>query len=85
MDMRIGINGFGQIGRMVFQSICDRGLLGNIMDVVAVDDISTDADYYAYQMKYDSIHGKFKHDIATEKSRPDLIENDVLVIGGHRI
>ena len=57
MAIKVGINGFGRIGRMVFQAICDQGLLGKEIDVVAVVDISTDADYFAYQMKYDSIHG----------------------------
>jgi glyceraldehyde 3-phosphate dehydrogenase len=85
MAMKIGINGFGRIGRLVFQSICNRGLLGNIMDVVAVVDISTDADYYAYQLKYDSIHGKFNHMMTTDKSQPDHNENDILVVDGHQI
>ena len=47
MAVRVGINGFGRIGRMVFQALCDQGLLGKVIDVVAVVDISTDADYFA--------------------------------------
>jgi glyceraldehyde-3-phosphate dehydrogenase/erythrose-4-phosphate dehydrogenase len=43
------------------------------------------ADYFAYQMKYDSVHGKFKHTVTTEKSNPSLPENDVLVVNGHKI
>ena len=82
MAIKVGINGFGRIGRMVFQAICDQGLLGSAIDVVAVADISIDADYFAYQIKYDSIQGQFKHDIATEKSSADSSENDVLVING---
>ena len=58
MAVKVAINGFGRIGRMVFQALCDQGLLGKSIDVVAVVDVSTDADYFAYQMKYDSIHGK---------------------------
>ena len=85
MSIRVGINGFGRIGRMVFQAICDKGLLGKEMDVRAVVDISTDADYFAYQMKYDSIHGHFKHDIKTAKSDPSKTENDVLIVDGHKI
>ncbi|MBP7056326.1 MAG: type I glyceraldehyde-3-phosphate dehydrogenase [Candidatus Omnitrophica bacterium] len=85
MAVKIGINGFGRIGRMVFQAIADQGLLGKELDVVAVVDISTDADYFAYQMKYDSIHGKFKHDIKTTKSDPSKEENDTLVVNGHKI
>jgi glyceraldehyde 3-phosphate dehydrogenase len=80
----VGINGFGRIGRMVFQAICDQGLLGKDIDVVAVVDISTDADYFAYQMKYDSVHGRFKHKVATEKSDPSKEDADVLVVNGHK-
>ncbi|MDD5672377.1 MAG: glyceraldehyde 3-phosphate dehydrogenase NAD-binding domain-containing protein, partial [Candidatus Omnitrophica bacterium] len=85
MSIRVGINGFGRIGRMVFQAICDQGLLGNPIDVVAVVDISTDADYFAYQLKYDSIHGKFKHDLATTKSDPSKEGADILVVNGNKI
>src|SRR6202142_3036144 len=85
MAIRVGINGFGRIGRMVFQAICDKGLLGKEIDVRAVVDISTDADYFAYQMKYDSIHGKFKHDVTTEKSSPALDEPDTIVVNGHKV
>ncbi len=70
MAVKVAINGFGRIGRMVFQALVDQGLLGKSIDVVAVVDVSTDADYFAYQMKYDSVHGKFKHAVATEKSNP---------------
>ena len=85
MAIKVGINGFGRIGRMVFQAICDQGLLGKEIDVVAVVDISTDADYFAYQMKYDSIHGKFKHTVTTQKSDDSKQENDVLVVNGNKI
>ncbi|HOT28001.1 MAG TPA: type I glyceraldehyde-3-phosphate dehydrogenase [Candidatus Ozemobacteraceae bacterium] len=85
MAKKIGINGFGRIGRMVFQAICDQGLLGKTFDVVAVVDVSTDADYFAYQMKYDSVQGKFKHAVTTEKSDPSKTENDVIVVNGHKI
>ena len=85
MALKVGINGFGRIGRMAFQAICDQGLLGKQVDVVAVVDISTDADYFAYQMKYDSVHGQFKHKVETRKSEPSKTENDVLVVNGHSI
>lgn len=85
MAVKVGINGFGRIGRMVFQAICDQGLLGTEIDVVAVVDMSTDADYFAYQIKYDSIQGKFKHAVSTKKSSPEKTENDVLVINGHEV
>src|ERR1041385_6272265 len=82
---KVGINGFGRIGRMVFQALCDQGLLGKEIDVVAVVDISTDADYFAYQMKYDSVHGRFKHEVRTEKSDPAKEESDTLIVNGHKI
>ena len=85
MAVKVGINGFGRIGRMVFQAICDKGLLGKSIDVKAVVDIFTDADYFAYQMKYDSIHGKFKHELRTEKSDPAKEEADTLIVDGHKI
>lgn len=85
MPVKVAINGFGRIGRMVFQALCDQGLLGKSIDVVAVVDVSTDADYFAYQIKYDSVHGHFKHAVATEKSSPALAEADVLVVNGHKI
>lgn len=70
---------------MVFQALCDQGLLGPQFEVVAVVDVSTDADYFAYQMKYDSVHGKFKHTVTTEKSDAAKPEADVLVVNGHKI
>jgi glyceraldehyde 3-phosphate dehydrogenase len=88
MAIKVGINGFGRIGRMAFQALCDQGLLGKgrgQIDVVAVVDISTDAEYFAYQMKYDSVHGKFKHALAVKKSDPAKEEADVLVVNGHEI
>merc|ERR1719160_1912282 len=47
--------------------------------------MTTDADYFAYQMKYDSTHGKFKHTVATEKSDPSLEKADTLIVNGNRI
>lgn len=85
MAVKVGINGFGRIGRMVFQAIVEQGLLGKEFDVVAVVDISTDADYFAYQMKYDSVHGRFKYDVKTTKSDPSKEENDTLIVEGNKI
>jgi glyceraldehyde 3-phosphate dehydrogenase len=83
--IKIGINGFGRIGRMVFQAICDQGLLGKELDVVAVVDVSTDADYFAYQIRYDSVHGRFKHTVETAKSDASLEEADILIVNGHKV
>src|SRR5947207_12608887 len=86
MALKVGINGFGRIGRLVFQALCDQGLLGKTIDVKAVVDISTDADYFAYQLKYDSVHGKFKHKIETSRSAGATgPEADTLVVNGHSI
>lgn len=85
MAVKVGINGFGRIGRLVFSALYDKGLLGKEVDVVAVVDISTDAAYFAYQLKYDSIHGKFKGQLSTAKSDPSLAEDDILVVDGHKI
>lgn len=85
MALKVAINGFGRIGRIVFQAIVERGLLGKDVEVVAVVDMSTDADYFAYQLKYDSVHGRMKADFATKKSSPDKAENDILVVNGQEI
>ena len=85
MPVKVGINGFGRIGRMVFQAMCDQGLVGTQIDVVAVADVTTDADYFAYQIKYDSTHGHFKHKVSTAKSSPSVKKNDVIVVNGHHI
>lgn len=84
--MKVAINGFGRIGRLVLQAIVEQGLLGKEVDVVAVVDISTEADYFIYQFKYDSIHGKAKNmTFASEKSSPTAEANDVMIINGHKI
>jgi glyceraldehyde 3-phosphate dehydrogenase len=85
MSAKVAINGFGRIGRLVFNAIVDKGLLGKDIDLVAVVDVSTDASYFAYQLKYDSVHGKFNGTITAEKSKPDLKENDILVVNGNKI
>jgi glyceraldehyde 3-phosphate dehydrogenase len=84
MALKVGINGFGRIGRLVFQAIAGQGLLGKEIDVVAVVDISTDADYFAYQLKYDSVHGRFGHAVSTEKSDASLETADILIVDGHK-
>jgi glyceraldehyde 3-phosphate dehydrogenase len=85
MAVKVAINGFGRIGRLVFQAMVDQGLLGKVFDVVGVVDVSTDASYFGYQLKYDSIHGRMKADIGSEKSKPGLEEDDVLVVNGHKV
>ncbi|MDX9897607.1 MAG: type I glyceraldehyde-3-phosphate dehydrogenase [Spirochaetia bacterium] len=84
--MKVAINGFGRIGRLVLQSIVEQGLLAkDKIDVVAVVDITTDAQYFAYQLRYDSVHGRMKADITTKKSDASLAEDDTLLVNGHEI
>ncbi len=82
--IKLGINGFGRIGRLVFRAICDQGLLGKEIDVVAVNDL-VPADNLAYLVKYDSIQGKAKETVSSAKSDPSLAEDDLLIVDGHTI
>jgi glyceraldehyde 3-phosphate dehydrogenase len=84
MNVKIGINGFGRIGRLVFNAIAEQGLLGKQLEVVAVVDVSTDAKYFAYQLKYDSVHGKFAGEITPEKSAAAAETDDVIVVNGFK-
>ena len=61
MAIRIGINGFGRIGRMAFRAMLDK----KEVEVVAVNDI-TDAKTLAHLLKYDSVHGSLKHQVKAE-------------------
>jgi len=85
MAVKVGINGFGRIGRLVLQVLCDQGLLGKEIDVVAIVDVSTDARYLAYQFKHDSVHGKSTHQVSVDKSDPFNKGLDIVVINGHKI
>jgi glyceraldehyde 3-phosphate dehydrogenase len=82
--VKVGINGFGRIGRLVFRALVEQGLLGSDFDVVAVGDI-VPADNLAYLLKYDSIQGKFNGTIASKKSSADKADDDVLVVNGKEI
>jgi glyceraldehyde 3-phosphate dehydrogenase len=81
---KIGINGFGRIGRLVFRAIAEQGLLGKDVEVVAVNDL-VPADNLAYLLKYDSIQGKFSGDVSSAKSDPSLEEDDLLIVNGQTI
>ncbi len=81
---KIGINGFGRIGRLVFRAICDQGLLGKEIEVVAVNDL-VPADNLAYLLKYDSTQGRFDGEVYSEKSSPSVEEDDTLVVNGNKI
>jgi len=82
--VKVGINGFGRIGRLVFRALVEQGLLGKELDVVAVNDL-VPADNLAYLLKYDSTQGAFKGEVHSEKSSASVAEDDVLVVNGHKI
>jgi len=81
---KIGINGFGRIGRLVFRALVEQGLLGKEIDVVALNDL-VPADNLAYLLKYDSTQGRFGGEVSSEKSSPELESDDLLVVNGHEI
>src|SRR5262245_65792452 len=84
MAVKVAINGFGRIGRLVFRAIAEQGLLGKEIQVVAVGDI-VPADNLAYLLRYDSTQGRFQGQVGSKKSAPDKPEDDVLVVDGTEI
>lgn len=84
MAVKVGINGFGRIGRLVFRAICDQGLLGKEIEVVAVNDL-VPADNLAYLVKYDSTQGRFKGEVSSAKSSSSVEEDDLLIVDGNKI
>ena len=77
MATKIGINGFGRIGRLVFRSLVEKGLLGSEIEVVAINDL-VPAENLAYLLKYDTTQGKFKGTVETKG-------DDTLVVNGNEI
>jgi glyceraldehyde 3-phosphate dehydrogenase len=73
MALKIGINGFGRIGRMVFRAAVQN--FGDI-EVVGINDL-LEPDYLAYMLQYDSVHGRFKGDV--------VVDGNTLVVNGKRI
>ncbi len=73
MAIKVGINGFGRIGRMLF-----RAAVQNFSDieVVGINDL-LEPDYLAYMLKYDSVHGRFKGDVS--------VEGNNLIVNGRKI
>src|SRR5216117_3315499 len=84
MAVKVAINGFGRIGRLVFRAMVEQGLVGKDAAVVAVGDI-VPADNLAYLLKYDSTQGRFNGTVGSKKSSPDKPEDDVLVVNGAEI
>src|SRR5215813_2466657 len=81
--VKVGINGFGRIGRLVFRALVEQGRLGKELDVVAVNDL-VPADNLAYLLKYDSIQTRFQGEVRSEKSA-GAAEDDTLMVNGHKI
>ena len=73
MAIKVGINGFGRIGRMAFRAIA-KDFPG--IEVVGINDL-LEPDYLAYMLRYDSVHGNFKGDIA--------VDGNTLVVNGKKI
>ena len=84
MAVKVAINGFGRIGRLVFRAMVEQGLVGKDVQVVAVGDI-VPADNLAYLLKYDSTQGRFNGTVGSEKSAADKAEDDVLIVNGQKI
>jgi len=66
MTIKVGINGFGRIGRMAFRAIAKEAEFADV-EVVAINDL-LDVDYQAYMLKYDSVHGRFDGDVSNDGS-----------------
>jgi glyceraldehyde 3-phosphate dehydrogenase len=73
MTIKVGINGFGRIGRMVFRAAA-RDFKD--IEIVGINDL-LEPDYLAYMLKYDSVHGRFKGDVS--------VEGNTLVVNGKKI
>ena len=65
MSVKIGINGFGRIGKLTFQAALEKGEV----EIVSVNDPFVTADYMAYMLKYDTIHGAFKGEVRGEDNK----------------
>ena len=84
MGIKVAINGFGRIGRLVFRALHEQGLLAKDLDIVAVGDI-VPADNLAYLLKYDSTQGAFKGKVGSKKSAADKPDDDILIVDGKEI
>ena len=67
---KVGINGFGRIGRFVFRASIER----NDIEVVAINDLLP-VDYMAYMLKYDTMHGRFEGEVSFDLEKSELIVN----------
>ena len=76
MAIKVGINGFGRIGRMVFRAAIEN--FADDIEIVGINDL-LDPDYLAYMLKYDSVHGIFAHEVSA------CNESKVLCVDGKKI
>ncbi len=74
MAIKVGINGFGRIGRMVFRAAVEN--FSKDIEIVGINDL-LDPEYLAYMLKYDSVHGIFNHDIK--------VEGNFMIVDGQKI
>ena len=74
MSIKVGFNGFGRIGKLAFQAALEKG---DEVDIVAINDPFITADYMAYMVKYDTMHGRFNGTIESK--------DNVLVVNGKEI
>ena len=65
MSVKMGINGIGRIGNLAFQAALEKG----DVEVLAINDPFIDADYMAYMIKYDTIHGRFEGEVRAEEGK----------------
>jgi glyceraldehyde 3-phosphate dehydrogenase len=74
MAIKVGINGFGRIGRNVLRAAVQN--FGNEIEIVAINDL-LEPDYLAYMLRYDSVHGRFKGEVS--------VDGNILIVNGKRI
>ncbi|TQU24288.1 glyceraldehyde 3-phosphate dehydrogenase NAD-binding domain-containing protein, partial [Xanthomonas perforans] len=74
MAIKVGINGFGRIGRNVLRSAAQN--FANDIEIVAINDL-LEPDYLAYMLQYDSVHGRFKADVS--------VDGNTLIVNGKKI
>jgi glyceraldehyde 3-phosphate dehydrogenase len=73
MTIKIGINGFGRIGRMVFRAVTQEF---KDIEIVGINDL-LEPEYLAYMLRYDSVHGRFKGEVS--------VDNNTLIVNGKKI
>ena len=74
MAIKVGINGFGRIGRCVFRAAVEN--FGDEIEIVGINDL-LEPDYLKYMLQYDSVHGRFKGDVS--------VEGNTLIVNGKKI